>query len=379
MSSPAEARIAIVGTGIAGLALAFRLVQKGYKPTLIRSSTENSCASHCAQGVVANKGLIFFESPLFAAKLKSLAHVQTWLDEIERVSNRRIDRDFSGIFEPYWDSEDFSKVASRIYRHRFWGCHGTKNLKSIASPFPFATKSPLGYLFYPQDGWFNVAQTLVALEEFLLQNGARFLEQEIKILKFSSSGTISVFGNGWDESFDRVILASGAGTGSLLQSSGIALPKMFTIGGQTLALRITKRSDKPLSAVRQTFSGTWSGQDVFIGSSSWKGIGISEEGLKEDRDLLMGTIESQLGWNLKPWLENAKSRVGARLRFADRMPAVGTLPAEPWRNRLYLMTGFYKSALQLADICAQDLSNILDDSGVERQFPSFDSLRLFKN
>lgn len=377
MTSAIEPHIGIIGTGIAGLALAYRLVKEGFRPTLIEG--DERAASRCAQGVVANKGLIFFESPLFAAKLRSLSHVQTWLSELESVSGLQIARNFSGVWEPYWGPEDFSRIVSRIYRHRFWGCHRTQNLKSAGPSWAFGGRKPLGHLFYPADGWFDVEACLRALEAILQKAGVPTLLAKVNQISVSPGGSLRCLGKDFDATFDQLVLATGAGTDSLFKASNIELPKIFKIGGQTLAVPIAAFTEQPLTGVRQTLSGSWYRDQLLLGSSSWKGEDIDEAGVGSDKKLLISAIESQLGWDLKPYHKGAISRVGTRLRFADRMPAIGSIPFDPWRGKLFLMCGFYKSGLQLADLCARDLCLHLRGRSEEVEYPAFDPARLFKS
>ena len=184
MTSLSSLQIAIIGRGIAGLTLAARLVDRGVKPIIFGSSRGPANASRCAQGVLANKGLIFAESPLFRAKLRSLRHTQSWLEELERSTGRTIPRAFSGVIEPYWSPEDFQEIATRVYRRTFTGCYLTHHLAALDRSSPlFQEKKPLGVLRYPLNGWFDVPATLDALEDKCRRSGATIRETRVSALE----------------------------------------------------------------------------------------------------------------------------------------------------------------------------------------------------
>ncbi len=380
MKSFSERRIAILGRGIAGLALAYRLLQKGLQPTIFGAHADS--ASRCAQGVVSNKGLLFFESPLFAAKLTSLSHVQKWLDELERVSGQSISRSFEGISEPYWDAEDFQSLIARIYRRHFLGCHRTENRAyDRHQAWPFLSKEPKGYLFYPADGWFDVDEALNALAEFSRQNGAVTFERQVLAIAPAGDGSLHLCdSSGEGHYFDQVVLATGAATPDILKSLLSHLPKMFLIGGQTLDLNLPYSSDSALLQVRKTMSAIWWKSQLRIGASSWKGMAINPLALEEDRNQLLMKAGGCFGWDPQSLpVESITQRIGTRLRFADRMPGVGSIPFAPWQEKIFLCTGFYKNGLQLADLCAQDLVALLQGEAESVRYPAFSPSRFFSN
>ncbi len=381
MKLSASEKIIVIGRGIAGLSLAYRLVKAGYRPILIGSTSVPKNASRCAQGVLANKGLLFFDSPLFAAKLKSLNHVQSWLVQLEVDSGLEIERNFSGIYEPYWGSQDFQDLVGRIYRRQFWGCFQTQNLSSEQWPTsPFLSRLPQGCLYYPNDGWFDVRATLDALELILARENLEIFDDNIVAISQLAEGSFELqteSGNALKA--DRIVLASGSGSNDLLLKLSLTVPKSFVIGGLSLKLSVPYESPIPQTFVRGTFSATWRGYELIIGSSSWKGADIEEKALLEDSQGLMRDAEERFGWTFAQFRDfPLELRRGARYRFADRMPAVGPYPIGKLGQRLFLLNGFYKNGLHLADLCSQDLIAYLEGRFSDVQYPDFHPQRLFK-
>jgi glycine/D-amino acid oxidase-like deaminating enzyme len=377
MTPLSQLNIAIIGRGIAGLTLAARLVDRGVKPVIYGSSHDPENASRCAQGVLANKGLIFAESPLFRAKLRSLRQTQIWLDDLERSTGRTIPRAFSGVFEPYWSAVDFQEIATRVSRRNFTGCYLTRNLAAWDRSYPpFQAKRPLGVFRYPLDGWFDVQATLDALEDKCQRKGAHFRESKVLRLQTQGLGLEIICANELPQSFDRVIVAGGSRSLALLETSGLMIPKHFLIGGQTLEVPVEAEAPAIVTQVRGIASATWVGRKVIIGSSSWKGSSITTEELEKDRAALLQTTFDRMGWSLFLRAKESRSRLGTRLRFGDRMPAIGPWPLDPWRSTLWLSTGYYKNGLQLADVCAVDLIAMME--GGNPVYPEFSVARLFQ-
>lgn len=358
------ANIAVIGRGIAGLSAAYRLSEAGFRLKIFGRREGVAVASRCAQGVLCNKGLFFANSPLFAAKINSLSHVRDLLPKLESESGRSIPHRFQGVEEPYWSAADFQATVTRVYRHRFWGCYGTVN-RSGPLADSNAERPCLGRLFYPRDGWFDVPALLNALESLLAARGTQFFDDHIESLRLHPNGGIEVQAGERRETFERVVLAAGAGLRDLYPQLGLPALKTFAIAGQTLRFHLGRRTEDH-TLVKGALSFAVNAGEAVLGSSSF----LEGTALEEDARELTQQAFDAFGYPLRA--EDAKSLSGVRLRFADRMPIVGFAPA-PWGNRLYFLAGFYKNGVHLADICAEEM--LRDWQGQARLYPEFSFAR----
>jgi glycine/D-amino acid oxidase-like deaminating enzyme len=336
MSALANESIAILGRGLAGLTLAFRMVQAGYRPTLFGAVCGPANASRCAQGIVCNKGLIFADSPLFRAKLQSLKKLEYWLNSVEKASGLSIPRTWTGVDEPYWSADDFQKTFQRVYRGNFWGCYRPQNRPAHDWLSDF--KKPEGYVHYPDDAWFDVDATMNALEKACELRGAIFINEAITDLKPQL------------DRYDHTIIAAGAGSMNLLKTLNLDVPKSFQVAGQSLVWK-HQPGVTPRILVKATLSLAVLSDRKILGSSSWKPEPHGEPDIANDREALLDLGAASFGFP-RPASEDVQSNWGTRLRFADRMPALGHWPEQP---KLSVLTGFYKNGLQLADLCAEQL------------------------
>ncbi len=350
-------RVAIIGRGLAGLTLSFRMAKAGFKPTIFGSASGPANASRCAQGIVCNKGLIFAESPLFRAKLQTLQHLENWLLNLEKYSGMVIPRTWIGVDEPYWDEADFQKTLQRVYRGNFWGCYRPSNRSpKLWSESLENFKIPAGFMHYPDDAWFDVHATLNALEKASERLGSTFVEEKIQSLLIQPDD-ITLKTDTSLRTFDHIVIAAGAESLNLLKCMGVECPKFFLVGGQSLFWVNDPSQQK---AARILVKGNLSLANLpsqsILGSSSWKPEANKVHDLAADREQLLGQAESAFGLPIE-WLKSKpiQGSSGVRIRFADRMPALGILPDESLKARVSVLTGFYKNGLQLADLCAEQL------------------------
>ncbi|WP_176736206.1 NAD(P)/FAD-dependent oxidoreductase [Oligoflexus tunisiensis] len=359
----AEQSIAIIGRGLAGLTLAFRMVQAGLRPTIFGKAHGPANASRCAQGIVCNKGLIFAESPLFRAKLQSLKNLEAWLSTVEKASGLTIPRTWIGVDEPYWSEEDFQTTVARVYRGNFWGCYRPKNRP--AHPWLSDFKKPEGYLHYPDDAWFDVDRAMNALEKACVLQGAPFIEETIADLKPLL------------DRFDHTVVAAGAMSMDLLRTLNLEVPKSFQVAGQSLVWKHAAISETRI-LVKGTLSLAVLPDRRILGSSSWKPEPGRDPDLDSDRTQLLAQGAASFGFT-SPVAKDIQSNWGTRLRFTDRMPALGLWPEASVQKRLSILTGFYKNGQQLADLCAVQLLRELQGEPLSEFGEAFHISRFFRS
>jgi glycine/D-amino acid oxidase-like deaminating enzyme len=356
----AEQRVAIIGRGLAGLTLAFRMVASGYRPTVFGAARGPANASRCAQGIVCNKGLIFAESPLFRAKLQTLSQLEDWLGKVEKASGLPIPRTWIGVDEPYWSAEDFHKTFQRVYRGNFWGCYRPQNRPAENWLDDF--RRPEGYVHYPDDAWFDVDATMNALEKSCEKSGVIFMDEVITDLK------------PWLERFDHVVIAAGSSSMELVKTLNLDVPKSFQVAGQSLVWKHDTQIN-PRILVKATLSLAVLPDRKILGSSSWKPEPGTEPDIAADRDQLLEQGAQAFGFS-RPQSDDVQSNWGTRLRFTDRMPALGIWPEQA---RISVLTGFYKNGLQLADLCAEQLLCELQGKTLSEFGEAFHISRFFRS
>lgn len=357
-------KIAIIGKGIAGLSCAYRLRHIADHITVFGSSQPEDRASSSAQGVICNKGLFESYSPLFEVKIKSTPWIKSWLKDFEVHSKQKVNQLFSGIYEPFAKHEDYQKHLKRIYKQRFRACFASQDL--VGSPAEFL--STCHYLYYPFDGWFDAPQALDLMEAYLKSLGIDFLDERIEGFSPKNEG-IELRNERFSKSFDRVIIAAGKNTSSLLWNSNFLAPKLYSVSGQILKIKQASNEDH-FVFVRGGHSLISFGGYYHLGATSIKKSALTAVDLNEGQENLMNIARSTFGLNLNT-AASISTSWGVRVRVKDRMPFWGS-PSDPAIcGRVWLVGGFFKNGLQFADFLARAIAKDFQGkeiSSLEKKF-----------
>lgn len=347
-------QIAVIGRGIAGLTIAYRLLEQGHKPTIF--GKHELRASDAAQGLLCNKGLLFSFQPLFRAKLHSIYRVQRFLADVEKRSGYSIEKRFDGVLEPYFSSEDYHRIVKRVYKGKFTGLYGTKNLPPSSTLSEYF-ESPQGCLYYPQDGWYSAVDLLRALESYLLESGAETYTDLIGSIRPLEDGRLCLrTKSGESRIFDKLVIAAGVGTQGLLNSLGIHGIKFFYHPGQVMA--IDHSGLDGYAFVRRTYSLIGQ-RRMMLGSTTGKSLVPSFNiDLEAGREKLWEALSQEfcVRSDVLQKLQSCdiEDLWGVRVRIHDRLPILGSLGAfDAALRSVFVCSGLYKNGLQLSEAMAE--------------------------
>lgn len=136
-------KIAILGGGIAGLSLAYRLMEQGASFDLYLGSKESLECSRLAQGVATLKGYRLARGGLFAAKMAGHHQLMSIMQKSQ----------FAGfgtqVTELFPTKADYIRRVTRTYHRRFRGfCDmSSRQLGDGAGLYPVAHDYPSDYVF----------------------------------------------------------------------------------------------------------------------------------------------------------------------------------------------------------------------------------------
>ncbi len=320
--------LAIIGCGIAGLAVSFRIKNK----KVILLGRPELAASHCATGVSTHKGITVARGELFQLKQLGHHHLPKWIAEISEATNQSISLIY-GIEERFLNEQEIHDIQWRIYKEQ--------PLENFS-----VKKTNKGFI-YPEDFIFNVAELLNALLEHAKKNHSIHLSHVESILRRPDYYEIKTK-KGAILSAKNILLACGKDANSLLDQLGLTKLDLRYLAGKTFYGAVS-----PGSVMRGfTHKGRNLGyfSDHFrLGSTTTTAENLPEDDLN-DFEALSSHFEQGLLLEHK-W-------TGTRTRFSDRLPRILELEKLSENQKIFFIGGFYKSGFQFADIFAQKFCDL---------------------
>ena len=333
--------LAILGLGIAGLAVSFRIKNK----TIVILGKTDDTASRCATGVTTHKGLITARGELFQLKERGHKNLPKWIDEVSQSTHQKISIHY-GVEEHFLSEQDGKEIQQRIYRDCALENFAVKKIKE-------------GFL-YPEDYVFDVNQLLNSL--LFHANAAHTVihSHACKILRKADFYTI-ITDDAQPIQAKSILIACGKDAQAVTKSFGLGDLDVNFLAGKTFYGHLTTEKGSQFSQKALTHRGRNISalNEIFrIGSTA------SNEALEEDL-ADFEALRRHFGCSLSPsgnWL-------GVRTRFRDRLPKILLLERLSSTQKIYFLGGYYKSGFQFADLMAQEFIALFDGNN-QRAFSS---------
>ena len=348
----------VVGAGIAGLAAAWGLTDRGYQVTVVSDDAADA-ASPVAGGMLApGSELDYGEDELHQLAVRSLAAWPEFAADIEQRSGRSIGFGTPGTLAVALDRDEdaaLARHAALLQRHGI--AHELLTGREARRAEPALRSRIAGALRVPGEASVVPESALAALRTALRHRGARFAEGTAELLG-DAHRVHGVRLSGVPITAPVVVLAAGYRSRILAESVGATAP-VRPVKGEILTLRPDSRllrtmvrarvDNHPIYLVPRP-DGT-----VLAGATTWDtGETDTRPTVRAALDLLCAAAE------LVPDLRDAElvaHRVGLRPGTPDNRPLVG-----PTRvPGLLLATGHYRHGFLLAPETARQVAAAVPD------------------
>lgn len=360
-------KVAIVGGGVAGLGIGWRLAQRGVETVVVERAQAGCGATWAAAGLISameNKAEQSGGEADFARHSARL-----WPDfaaEIERESGISIHYRADGrlvIAQSADESDVLSKQAQRG-AGQMLGPEAARRLE------PLLTHELVGALWDKQNACVNNRTLGPALAAAFVKAGGSLLLDEAVVRIESHGNQIS----GLETPFalheaDAYVLAAGAWSACIEGLVPEAIPPVFPVKGEMLALKAPAGALLPRMAI--------GGHDVYL--------------LSRRDHLLVGATVSRGGFDTSPtaeaahWLmENALALIpslrdwtieehwaGLRPGSPDELPLLGRSAMEG----LYVASGQYRNGILYAPAVADAIAALVLGESVPLDIAAFDPRR----
>ena len=357
--SNAQPRIVIIGAGVAGLSIGWRLVQRGAAVTLFERGEAGQGASHAAAGMLAACAEVEpGEEKLFALNRASQAMWPQFAAELECASRMTIDLRTEGSLVVALTADDRARLQHDLgFQQRLGLSLEWLSAAETRRREPHLSPGLVGAIFSPQDHQVDNRKVVAALRVAAERAGAVIRTQApVDRIAVEHGRAIGVVVAGGLHRADIVVLAAGAWSRSVEGLPSEARPPVRPVKGQMLALRMD--AERPL--LRHV---VWA-PDVYLvprhDGRLLVGATVEEKGF--DPHLTAGAQLALLNaaWRALPGIEElaiAESWVGFRPGSRDDAPILG---AGPVAGLIYA-TGHHRNGILLTPITAQTIAGLIID------------------
>ncbi len=225
--------ILIIGGGIAGLAIGWRLVQAGAKVTILERNSIGQAASRAAAGILLPE-----PSQTAFGELTAVAHTlwPSFVAELEETTNISLDYRRDGdIFVTYPDDEGDLRDRYALYQELGWSPQWLTGDEARQWEPALAADISAG-LFMPMTHQVDNRLVLQALTQAFVQAGGLLREQSAVSQLLIAHGKIDGVHLKNDTKYqaDTIILAAGAWSGQLAGLPPACVPPVYPVKGQIL-------------------------------------------------------------------------------------------------------------------------------------------------
>ncbi len=344
---------AVIGGGIIGTSIAWRLAQSARQVTILEAGALGGEASWAGAGMLAPGGELGGKSRWADFALESLGLYPAYIEQLEAESDLRVDYQRLGAIEVAFTSGEWRELETRAAAQRALGIASERlDATRLRSMAPLLAGEVEGSLYYPQDALVDPRHVMQALRIACERRGVTIREhspvREVRLRRESieidtAEGTLTS---------GCAVLAAGAwSSGIAVRQDGerVPLPVSFPVKGHLLGYGLEAGSLGPIVRQGKTY--------VVQRASGFTVAGSSMEEAGFDRSIDCGIVEDvrQRAGRILPILREAppaESWIGFRPATAGYEPELGQVRG----SRLWLSYGHFRNGILLAPATALRIS-----------------------
>jgi glycine oxidase len=337
--------IAVIGGGIIGMSVAWRLAQAQFAVTVYEKGVIGGEASWAGAGMLAPGGEFQSDSDLARLAVESRDLYPAFVDELKRASGAAIDYQETGALDLAYSAAELTALDHRAERQAAIGIPSRRVApEQIAIFWPrLNTVELAGGYFYPGDAFVNPRDVMAALRIVCENAGVALLEHtEAKTLSAAALGVCV-----HRKSYSAAVIASGAWSGFITVDGLPALPKSEPVRGHLLGYQQPPETCHTILRRGHTY--------LFQRANGLLIAGASAERVGFDRGLdrqAVALLEKEAALVLPHLAQTSPTEVWNGFR-----PSSDALHVGAWHStRVYLAYGHYRNGILLAPSTAQQLA-----------------------
>lgn len=338
--------VIIVGGGIIGCSIAWRLAQAGLTVTVLERGKIGCEASRAAAGMLSPQGESQTPGPFFDLCLRSRAMYRRFAEELNDASGIDVEyKDEGTLFVVLQGEDDDQKTSWAAWQRKAGLSLEHVSADDVRKIEPAVTKSAARAIFLPEEHQVENRRLMDALAVAMQRAGVEVLENaEVTALATERGAVTGIVSEGRRLDAGAVVVATGAWSSRLLEPLGLNV-KVIPARGQMIAV---KGGTRPINRVVHS-----SGVYLVPRRDGRLLIGATVEYAGFRKAVTAGAVTTLLtaAVALVPSigeLEIVEAWSGLRPDTVDHLPVLG---ASGIRN-LFLATGHFRNGILLAPITA---------------------------
>lgn len=344
-----EERIAVVGGGIIGTCLAWRLAQAGWTVSIFEKSFIGGEASWAGAGMLSIGGEVENASPLATLAIESLRLYGPFVRELEALSGLAIDYQDCGGLDLAYSPAEAQELEARARRQAEIGIESKPvSPEQIRQFWPRIQNVGLvGGRFYPDDAIVNPREMVTALASACRKSNVR-VQQNCPVEGVAvSASAIEVETATGTESYAAAIIAAGAWS-DLIRVNGVrALPLVEPVRGHLLGYQQPSQTCNTIVRHGETYFLQRANGLLIVGSS------LEHVGFDRQIDAnVTGSLARRAAFVFPHLGETTPSEVWNGFRPASDDIHIGSWDSK----RLYLAYGHYRNGILLAPVTANRIA-----------------------
>jgi len=357
--------VIIVGGGVIGSSIAYRLAQAGAKVTVIERGRIGCESSRAGAGMLAPQTEAPGPGPFFDLCLDSFRLYRDFAAELADISGIDVEYRDEGTLRVFYDEDE--KRASEEWTA--WQARAGLPLEPLTQAAlnilePAIRRESAGGVYLPFEHQVENRKLMDALEAALRRSGVRIIEgEEVEGILADGDRAVGVDCKGGRLEAGIIVIASGSWSSRLLAPVGIDI-KIVPVRGQIVAVRGKGALIRHVVHSKDCYLVPRLDGRILIGAT------VEYEGFLKGSTARGVASLLESGMSLVPGLESfevVELWSGLRPGTPDHLPVLGPTSL---RN-LVLATGHFRNGLLLAPKTAELISRYVIDGGSAAEMEPF--------
>lgn len=340
---------AVVGGGIIGVSIAWRLAQRGWKVTLLDAGTVGGEASWAGAGMLAPGGEVVARSGWAELALESLRLYPEFVRELAAESNLAIDYQQHGALEIAFTPAELLALERKAVAQLEIGIPSSS---VEARDLPRLLGPAAGARFYPNDALVDPRDVMAALRAACLAHGVEIWERARVLAIAASAACVDIEFNGGTLHPDAAVLAAGAWSSAVAVTVDVTpypLPEVFPVRGHLIGYAQPRATIRSILRHGHTYLLQRAGGLLIAGATSER-VGLDRR-LDEAAIADLRTRASRVMPHLAQ-LDPTERWLGFRPATHDDAPVI----QRAGQSQLWLAYGHYRNGILLAPATAQRIA-----------------------